>query len=145
MKRVLSLVLPLWVIACAQGSEIDVHVSTDVPCTSISAIVSLIHPNDAPASGAQTFLGACTNGTFGTAVYHPDSTTPNDVVIAVASVDGSDPTKCLSTPPPTGCIVARHLTPVSTETSVSILLQSACVDVACDATTTCNNGVCVGY
>jgi hypothetical protein len=134
----------LALIGCLGGTETDVFVQTDVPCASISnAIVSLIHPGDPPASGAQTVL-FCNAGDYGSAVYHPDSTTPNDVVVVVATVDGSDPAACLATPGP-GCIVARHLAQVAYQTNVSVTLQAACAGVPCDDTSTCENGVCVPY
>jgi len=117
------------------GTETDVMVTTDVPCTSISAaIVSL--------SGMQTYMPACTNGDFGIAVYHPDST-QTDVVV-VATVDGSDPATCLTTPG-TGCIVARRNAPVAYQTNVNVVLEQACAGMSCPANQTCMNGFCAGF
>jgi hypothetical protein len=129
--------------ACMGGTETDVLVSTNVSCSSISAaIVSLTHPNEAPATGAQTYFATCTGGTFGTAVYHPDST-QTDITV-VATVDGSDPASCFGTPG-AGCIIARRRVPVAYQTNVPIELDQACAGLVCSPTTTCMNGTCVSF
>ena len=119
--------------ACMQGTETDVTVTTDMACTSISnAIISL--------SGMQT-TAVCANGSFGTAVYHPEAT-QTDVEV-VATIDGSDPMNCFGATPSAGCIIARKNAPVSYQTNVTILLTQDCAGVFCPANQTCSHAVCV--
>jgi hypothetical protein len=123
-------------MACMSGTETDIIVSTDAPCTSISAaIVSL--------SGAQTYLPTCAGGDFGTAVYHPADSTQTDVVV-VATVDKSDPAACLASPG-AGCIVARRHAPVAYQTNVPVVLEQACAGIACPANETCMKAVCTTF
>jgi len=119
--------------ACMQGTETDITVTTDAQCSAISnAIISL--------SGMQT-TAVCANGSFGTAVYHPDAT-QTDVEV-VATVDGSDPNNCFGASPPVGCIVARKKAPVSYQTNVSVELTLNCAGLFCPQNQTCNHAVCV--
>jgi hypothetical protein len=128
-------VLSIALVACMAGTETDVIVTTDAPCTSISnAIVSL--------SGAQTYL-TCSAGDFGIAVYHPDATATE--VTVVATVDGSDPSSCFGSTPSAGCIIARRHAPVAYQTNVPVVLEQACAGLACTPSETCMHGVCVSY
>jgi len=124
----------IFVGACMTGTETDVIVTTDVPCSSISnAIVSL--------SGAQTVLACSGAGDFGIAVYHPTDTQTE--VEVVATVDGSDPNSCFGATPQPGCIIARKHAPVSYQTNVPVELEQACTGLLCSQNETCSHGVCV--
>ena len=125
----------LGLVACMTGTETDVIVTTDAPCTSISgAIVSL--------SGVTISLACSGAGDFGIATYHPDST-QTDVVV-VATVDKSDPTTCL-TAPGASCIVARRHAPVAYQTNVPVVLEQVCAGVVCPATQSCSKGICATF
>jgi hypothetical protein len=130
-----GIILGVCLTACMTGTETDVIVTTDLPCSSISnAIVSL--------SGLQTSMTCTGAGDFGIAVYHPTDT-QTDVVV-VATTDKSDPAQCL-TAPGAACIVARRKAPVAYQTNVPVNLEQACAGVACTATTTCMNGICTSF
>jgi hypothetical protein len=119
--------------ACMTGTETDVIVTTDAPCTSISnAVVSL--------SGLQTTL-VCNGGSYGIAVYHPDST-QTDVTV-VATVDKSDPQSCFGATPSNACIVIHRSAPVAYQTNVNVELDQACAGVFCGANQWCSHAICV--
>ena len=131
-----GIALGVCLMACMGGTETEVIVTTDASCSSISnAIVSL--------DGSQTVLFCSGAGDFGSAVYHPTSSTQTDVVV-VATTDKSDPATCLASPG-SACIIARRKAPVSYQTNVPVVLEQGCAGLVCDPTTTCMNGSCTSF
>jgi hypothetical protein len=119
--------------ACLDPTEIELIVTTDVPCDQVARTQILF--GDAVVSSSM----ACSpGGRIGSLILVPSNRgLSGNVTVEMELKGGACPT--------TNCIVARRtLTFVSHQKlSVDIALTQSCTGVACDATATCVNGICM--
>lgn len=135
---------------CLAPTQLTLVIDTNVPCSELSGVKIVVASDPDAAEGrTSTFVNAETqtclsNGRVGTLVVTPSDGASRAAVVVMAGV--TTPVKaCSAATGYAGCIVARRLVPFIEHTSltVPILLEVDCLDVPCDAISTCSAGRCV--
>ena len=136
------------VVSCQAPTELTLDISTDAQC-GLEVKTTAIYVAQSPAAAdanvqsrspiAQT--DACTSGTIGSLVITPGG--DNGAVVIVAGFDGKSPTDCVDGNY-VNCIIARRSFSFIKHTplTVPIVLERDCLNVPCDAESTCHNGAC---
>jgi hypothetical protein len=136
----------LGLVTCRAPTQVDVVLSTDVPCPRVGAPLITAGPQTGGASSsvAPPAIACAADGSLGDIVIVPtgakDAAFRVDVTLAI---DGKDPALCAASP--AGCIVARrllHFLPHDPLT-LPIPLRKACLGVVCPDDQTCVQGACV--
>ena len=134
--------------SCQAPTELTLNISTDAQCgveVKTTAIYvaqspSIVDGNVQSRSPiAQT--DACTNGVIGSLVVTPGG--DDGAVVIVAGFDGKSPTDCVEGNY-VNCIIARRSFSFIKHTplSIPVILERDCLNVPCDAVSTCHNGAC---
>ncbi len=133
--------------ACLAPTQLTLVVDTDVPCPELKGVAITV--SDRP-EGAETkgFVTAETSdcqagGRVGTLVVTP-SDSGRAAIVVVAGVT-RPARECSSANGYEGCIVARRLVSFVDHTAlvVPVRLEVDCLDVPCNAISTCSKGRCV--
>jgi hypothetical protein len=136
--------------SCRTATQATIVLTTSAKCSEIGGIAVTVR--DAPQNAEQSvrvhFVSAATqscagNGDLGSIAVVPNGS-ESAAVVAVAGYGGKRADAC--TPPEyKSCIVARRAFRFLEHTNVTIPinLDPDCVDVPCDAFTTCRKGKCV--
>lgn len=146
----LALALPaVGLAACRAPTQARVVITTTTSCTDVASGVAIV-VKDRPiaAEGAllsgfvTTTTKACSGGTIGDLVLAPGEST--GAIVVTARYRGQDSATCRP-PDYKDCIVARRAFGfVDHETlTIPITLDPDCVNVPCDAISTCSKGKCV--
>jgi hypothetical protein len=143
------------VVAVAPGCRDATQVTLDVRAVNAScgelrgtSVTVGVEPGDTEQRVGLGYVNASTSacsadGEIGTLVVTPSDPKRAAVVVVVAYGSTSDPTKC--TPPAyKGCIVARRSFAFVDHEGLRlpITISPDCLDVPCDAFSTCRNGQC---
>jgi len=136
--------------ACRTATEVTIEITTRAKCTDMKGVTIVVAGDPESAEGRASFPTThtedCTptgdtSGRIGTLVVTPGGDTGAVIVI------GGFTTKALDCKPPgyKGCIVARRLFSFSShaQATLPIVLDPDCVDVPCNATSTCVAKACV--
>ena len=134
--------------SCQAPTELTLAISTDARCgteiktTAIYVAQAPSNANDsvqARSPIAQT--DTCASGTIGTLVVTPGG--DDGAVVIIAGFDGKSPTDCVDGNY-VDCIIARRSFSFIKHTplTVPIVLERDCLNVPCDAFSTCHNGAC---
>lgn len=133
--------------ACLAPTQVTVVVETDVPCGELKGVTLTVsdRPEGAETKGFVTAeTGECqAGGRVGTLVLTP-SDSGRAAVVVVAGV--TRPARaCNAANGYEGCIVARRLVSFIDHTAlvVPIRLEVDCLNVPCNAISTCSKGKCV--
>ena len=137
--------------ACLAPTEIEIDITTNVDCSSVSGTHIDVGQAGVDASVAQLETQQCSAGEIGTLVITPGGATDPTVSIEVAAAVGTTPDVCV---PPysivdagagVGCIVARRAIHYTSHTPLRlpIALDSDCLNMPCLPDTTCEHGTCV--
>jgi hypothetical protein len=135
-------------LACGAPTEVTLELTTNA-CgpTYRGASISMGHPGrvDLDKVVAATATCAAEGGTIGSLVVIPGSSSTEPFEVEVVAGLGIDPKACPAAGY-VGCIVARRIASFvsSSPYVLPIFLDTACEGIACDATTTCVAGACVG-
>lgn len=132
---------------CRGATEIDVDVSTNVPCTQwtgTAIAVGLLGVDFETKPAASTATACRADGHLGTLVAIPRGADNANVAFRVVGAVGTSLEGCAADAGAPGCIVARRaLNFIPHETlSLSVPLVSACEGIVCDPQTTCVEGEC---
>lgn len=137
----LSSVLAVVGYGCRDATQVTLVLSTDVLCSDLKGIDIVVAADPSATEEraklrfSSTSTNACVDGRIGTLVLTPGGETGAVLVIAGLKERAST---CV---PPlyAGCIVARrHFSFLEyTGTTLPVLLQASCVDVPCNAKSTC--------
>ena len=132
-------------VQCLGPTEIEVALSTDVPCSSVlSTAVAVGPPGDDSRSAARTTTDCSADGGIGTLYVTPSGGIDDEIEIR-ATLGLSTPADQCGQPNFDGCVVARRqlrFTP-HTRLVVPIELDQSCLDHPCDPNSTCVDGACV--
>jgi hypothetical protein len=131
---------------CLDPTEIEIVVSTDVPCGSIASTAIAIGPNGDDSRPVSAVTPACSDdGGIGTLIVTPSHGLDDSVGIRVML--GENPVGGDQCKPPgfEGCIVARRQLRYDPHhpLTLPVELQQACLDHPCDPNSTCFDGQCV--
>jgi hypothetical protein len=135
--------------ACLAPTQVTVVIDTDVPCVELAgvSITTAGHPEDAESKTfVQAETSACeSSGRVGTLVVTPAADGSGRVAILVAAGVTRPVRDCTAANMYEGCIVARRLITFIDHTplTVPITLQVDCLDVPCNAISTCSDGRCI--
>ncbi|HEY2515648.1 MAG TPA: hypothetical protein VGI39_32490 [Polyangiaceae bacterium] len=132
---------------CRGSTEIDVEVSTNVPCTQwtgAAIAVGLLGRDFETKPAASTTATCRADGHVGTLVAIPKGADNANVAFRVVGAVGTSLEGCAADAGAPGCIVARRaLNFIPHETlNLAVALVSACEGIACDPLTTCVEGEC---
>ena len=135
--------------SCRTATELTLDIRTNLPCDQLSGVALVVRHDQAAAEDAvkahavDTSTHACSGAEIGTLVLTPGS--DSGVVVVLAGVGGKDPATCSSVDGYAGCIVSRRAFGFVKHTALSlpVVLDRACVGVACDPASTCAAGACV--
>ena len=141
-------VVVLPVTACREATQIEVVVTTDVPCSHVTetsiAVGTLADVEKKPTT---TLSNACdASGKLGTLVVVPSGDASAEVAVRIVlGLNGQRADACVQSNYKGGCIVARRAVHYLPHASlrVPVALQGACRDVACTPDTTCVGGQCI--
>jgi hypothetical protein len=149
-RRLASVLLFACLVGCESPTEIDVQVTTDIACSSVSG-TSITTGTLGEIEGippASTTMN-CKNGHIGSLVIVPSGS--DDALVGfkvVTSINGASIDAC--TPDATGgygpsCIVARRALRYLPHTplTIEVTMAGACAGKACDPQSTCVEGACV--
>lgn len=131
---------------CLDPTEIEVVVTTDVPCVAVNETTIAVGPpgDDSRIPIAKTTY--CDDaGTIGTLFVTPSGAIDDDVEIRVTmGVNGIAGDTC-SAPGFDGCIVARRELRFIPHhpTTLPIVISAECYGEPCDPRSTCTSGTCV--
>ena len=140
--------LALLLTGCRSPTEIELVLSTDVPCTSFKGVaISAYSTEDAAESLSPWTVGLICHddGSLGTMFVTPAGDRDQPLFIRTTVGINIDPTLCTADDPERHCIVARrrlafvpheHLT-------LPIALETTCAGRTCQASETCAQGVCI--
>jgi len=146
----LALALPaVGLGACRAPTQARVVITTTTSCADVAAGVAIVVKDRPVAAEAALLSGfvttttkACQGGTIGDLVLAPGEST--GAIVVTARYKGQDSATCRP-PDYKDCIVARRaFSFVDHETlTIPISLDPDCVNVPCDAISTCSKGKCV--
>ena len=147
-----TLATALDAVGCRTPTAMTVHVVTDVPCEKQrGVVVAAASPDEyeqLPPVGRAQQCVALGNGLFdmGTIVLVPPHDGDDRVGIRAVLGVSRDVESCSTADQYAGCVVARRILRYlpHTELTIDLLLGQDCVDVPCDAATTCVKHGCVG-
>lgn len=134
---------------CLEPTEVFVTIRTTANCSDVNE-VSILTGTLAQINGPMTTTStkACSDGRIGTIALVPpanDSMTDPAAIRVVLGLGKKTPDDCVKSSYTGGCIVARrairYITHKKLDLPIDLTLD--CVDVPCDALTTCNKGRCV--
>ena len=139
-------------VGCRTPTAMTIHVVTDVPCEKQrGVVVAAASPEEyeqLPPVGRAQQCVALGNGTFdmGTIVLVPPSDGDDRIGIRAVLGVSRDVESCSAADQYAGCVVARRILRYlpHTELTIDLLLGQDCLDVPCDAATTCVKHGCVG-
>jgi hypothetical protein len=147
-----AIVVALDAVGCRTPTAMTVHVVTDVPCArQRGVVVAAASPQEyerLPPVGRSQQCVPMANGLFdmGTIVLVPPDDGDDRVGIRAVLGATRDVESCTFENGYAGCIVARRILRYlpHTELTIDLLLGQDCLDVPCDADTTCIRHGCVG-
>jgi hypothetical protein len=135
--------------SCRTPTQIEIIITTDIACSDLQGVSITAGPPDAvegaPPSTATTSCRPAGDGyEIGTIVVAPEGAKDSAVGIRVVAGVNSSADACTAENAYAGCVVARRrLNYVPhTELVLRIPMRGACLDVACDAQSTCVAGEC---
>jgi hypothetical protein len=133
---------------CRSATQIEVQVTTDLPCGRANGGASLTSGSLVEIEGAPptTTSRTCTDGKLGSVVLVPSDADDAKVAFKViAGIDGQDAEECKAPNYGPKCIVARRALRFEAHTplTVPVVMRLSCAGVACDPTQTCVQGGCV--
>jgi hypothetical protein len=140
-------------VGCQTATQVTIDVKTTAACGDVhgTAITVGVAPEDTEERVEQKFVSAattdCDAGAIGTLVVTPDDDMRGAAVVVVAydtpRHPNHDPAECV---PPLyeDCIVARRSFSFieHTKLRMPITIEPDCLNVPCDALTTCHKGDC---
>lgn len=149
-SRVLSIIGVVTVAAaalaqCLGPTEIELVVTTDLPCASVHRTAIAVGPPGDDSRAASAVTASCSDdGRIGTLIITPSGGLDDEVAIRATLGANVDVEKCVA-PDFKGCIVARRQIRYGAHTKLRlpVSLDQACIDKPCDANTTCVGGQCV--
>ncbi len=134
--------------SCREPTQITISITTDAKCTDIDGVgisVGVLGADldNKPASAISLRCDAAT-GRVGSLVLVPSGSNSDEIAFRVTAGYGKKVDDCR---PPfgAGCIVARRAVRYIPHTPlyVPVKLSVACNGIACDPTSTCENGRCI--
>ncbi|CAN5684138.1 hypothetical protein BH09MYX1_BH09MYX1_23200 [soil metagenome] len=130
--------------ACADPTELVVHVTTDVPCSDAVKVELRVAKSVAELDGPNaqvTETAACKAGDLGSLIVIPSG--DDDALVYLRVSLGKTAADC--SPAGASCIVATKVAKFVSHTAVDvpIALNASCRGVACTAGNTCASGACV--
>ena len=134
-------------LACLSPTQVDLRVTTDIDCPTVSRFGYSIAGDDgnAPVTSAHNCDGADRDTkALGNLIVTPSGA--NDAVVTVAVALGvTRPSETCAAARYQGCIVSRRRVRYTAHKTATlpIFLSRACLDVPCDDTTSCAAGRCV--
>ncbi|MDI1434988.1 hypothetical protein [Polyangium sorediatum] len=135
--------------SCAPPTAITVDVFTEVDCAENAEVSLTIAPDLlslASRAPSSTTRGCIEPGRAGNVVIAPADDREKPLAFAIATrVDEGSIEECLTSPLPSGCIVARRQLRFSPnqELPMRVDLRIACQGIECPAEQTCVKGACV--
>jgi hypothetical protein len=144
-RLAVGLVVLSAVAQCFDPTEIVVDIETNAACTTVQAnkvAISIGAPGSDDA-GITTVTGACADGSVGSLVLTPTNVNLPVGIRVMLGIEGG--VEGCAAPDYAGCVVARRALLYSPHTPLHlpIDLDEACVNVACDPSSTCFHGGCV--
>ncbi|MBL8613427.1 MAG: hypothetical protein JNL38_39170, partial [Myxococcales bacterium] len=135
-------------VACRAPTQARVDIVTTAPCAELTGVALTVksRPVAAEQAVAGRFVTAttreCASGRVGDIVLAPGEDT--GAIVVVAGYKGVPATDCVP-PAYANCIVARRSFSFIEHTTLTIpiSLDPDCVNVPCDALSTCSKGKCV--
>jgi hypothetical protein len=148
LRASLALAASLLVVGCRSATQIEVQVTTDLPCGRANGGASLTSGTLLEIEGAPptTTSRTCTDGKLGSVVLVPSDADDAKVAFKViAGIDGQDAEECKAPNYGPKCIVARRALRFEAHTplTVPVTMRLSCAGIACDPTQTCVQGACV--
>ncbi|HEY1956977.1 MAG TPA: hypothetical protein VGH28_15265 [Polyangiaceae bacterium] len=132
-------------VQCLGPTEIEVELSTDVPCANVKNAAIAVGPagDDSRAVSATTTI-CSTDGGIGTLYVTPSGGIDDEVEIRATLGVSAQADQCAA-PDFAGCVVARRQLRFDPHTRLvlPIELEQDCVDKQCDPNSTCVGGACV--
>ena len=134
--------------SCQAPTELTLSITTDAQCgVEVKSTAIYVAQSASNADGnvqgrspiAQT--DTCASGTIGTLVVTPGG--DEGAVVIIAGFDGKSPTDCVEGNY-VNCIIARRSFSFIKHTplTIPVVLERDCLNVPCDAFSTCHNGSC---
>jgi hypothetical protein len=137
------------VAGCRAPTEIDVAVTTDLPCSDVAATGVAVGElgTGLESASISTTSTTCTDGKLGTVVLVPSGDEGAAVafkVVVARKATQSSVDACVANPTSKGCITARRaLRFIANESlDVAVSMTTACEGTPCENDATCVDGVC---
>lgn len=140
-----ALSLTLLAVGCRAPTAIELQISTDISCQDLRGTAISVHHASAEQIEPATVTTRCEpDGTIGTLVVLPSSSSDESLRVRVVSALGVPVEQCAGPDYGPRCIVSRRrLRFLPHETlRLPIQQQADCAGIACGETDTCRQGVC---
>jgi len=141
--------LAIILASCLASTEIRLHVHTNVPCTDAAKWKGVAVYLGSPGAELEDKSPVLTstvcdaNGEVGSLVVVPSGAKDAEVGVRVVAGLTHEPEDCAANHYQ-GCIVARRALRFNRHSALDLQIEltSECVNLGCDATTSCINGTC---
>ncbi len=131
--------------SCLKPTEVELVITTDVPCSDLNGVTISVGPlGESLESAPPSATATCRDGKIGSIVLVPAASLDQGVGIRVVAGFRGSVDQCR---PPYGpkCIVARRALRYIPHTPLTLPIQlsATCAGIPCEANFTCDNGRCV--
>jgi hypothetical protein len=144
----LAAVAVIAIVSCLGATQVELHVTTNLPCTDRSqwkgVAVYVGSPNDVETKAPTLTTTTCgANGQIGSLVIVPTGSESDEIGIRVVAGVTRDPEECAANQY-AGCVVARRSLHYSPHKSLDayVALTDDCVSIPCDPSHTCIGSTC---
>ncbi len=136
------------VIACATPTQVEVVISTDVPCESVRGLAVAVGSDarsEGQAPGSASVTPLCDGGALGTLFVKPGDGRGSGLFVKVVLASDAPLDRCLADATQPGCIVARRVLAFESGRTLRLPVPqtATCRARGCANSETCALGTCV--